>query len=291
MKTTQAAPAYARETWQTIEPYHGAVYFSPEARTAYADLGVDGQPGYFASRAAALGPVAPEVVIATFYNFNPEAVRAALPAVWKSASPEDFLAARLRGIDGTLRRILGAEVLASAGLRRAAELGRRAAEATLAQLHGRPLFAAHAALPWPDEPHLVLWHAQTLLREFRGDGHIMALLDAGLNGIESLVTHAVAGPVGAEALRTTRSWSPHDWAEAVEGLRARGWLTSGPDLAFTPEGKERRSAVEEATDRLAAAPYTALGPGGCDELRDLVRPCSTALAAELMPWAVGRRKG
>ncbi|RFC69743.1 hypothetical protein [Streptomyces sp. AcE210] len=289
--TTTHVPAYARETWQTLEPYHGAVYFSPEAHAAYAALGVEGGPGYFASRAAALGPVAPEVVIATFYNFNPKAVRAALPAAWRTAPPEEFLAARLAGIDATLRRILGAGVLASEELRRAAELGRRAAESTQAHLHGRPLFAAHAALPWPDEPHLVLWHAQTLLREFRGDGHVTALLDAGLSGIEALVTHAAAGPVGAEALRTTRSWSPDEWAGAVEGLRARGWLASGPEPAFTAEGKERRSAVEEATDRLAAAPYTALGRDGCAELRDLVRPWSRSLATELMPWAAARLKG
>ncbi|MGW1950799.1 SCO6745 family protein [Streptomyces sp. NPDC001940] len=289
--TTTHPPAYARETWQTLEPYHGAVYFSPEAHAAYAALGVESGPGYFASRAAALGPVAPEVVIATFYNFNPKAVRAALPAAWRTAPPEEFLAARLAGIDATLRRILGAGVLASEELRRAAELGRRAAESTPAYLHGRPLFAAHAALPWPDEPHLVLWHAQTLLREFRGDGHVAALLDAGVSGIEALVTHAAAGPVGAEALRTTRAWSPDDWTAAVEGLRTRGWLASGPELAFTAEGKEWRSAVEEATDRLAAAPYTALGQDGCAELRDLVRPWSRSLATELMPWAAARLKG
>ncbi|MFD0065478.1 hypothetical protein [Streptomyces sp. NPDC056690] len=289
--TTTHAPAYARETWQTLEPYHGAVYFSPEAHAAYAALGVDGGPGYFASRAAALGPVAPEVVIATFYNFNPKAVRAALPAAWRTAPPEKFLAARLTGIDATLRRILGAGVLASDELRRAAELGRRAAESTSAHLHGRPLFAAHAALPWPDEPHLVLWHAQTLLREFRGDGHVTALVDAGLSGIEALVTHAAAGPVGAEALRTTRSWSTAEWTGAVEGLRTRGWLTSGPEPTLTAEGKERRSAVEEVTDRLAAAPYTALGRDGCAELRDLVRPWSRSLATELMPWAAARLKG
>ncbi|MFH8735371.1 MULTISPECIES: SCO6745 family protein [unclassified Streptomyces] len=288
--TTTHAPAYARRTWQTVEPYHGAVYFSAEAHAAYAALGVESGPGYFASRAAALGPVAPEVVIATFYNFNPKVVRAALPAAWRTAPPEAFLAARLAGIDGTLRRILGAEVLASEETRRAAELSRRAAEAALPYLHGRPLFAAHAALPWPDEPHLVLWHAQTLLREFRGDGHVTALLDAGLSNVEALVTHAAAGPVGAETLRTTRSWSPDEWTEAVEGLRTRGWLAGGSDLAFTAEGEEWRSAVEEATDRLAAAPYTALGPDGCAELRDLVRPWSQSLAAELMPWAATRLK-
>jgi hypothetical protein len=277
-----------RETWQTLEPYHGAVYFSPEAHAAYGELGVVGQAGYFASRAAALGPVGPEVVTAAFYNFNPEAVRAALPAVWEAAPPEALLAARLRGMDATLRRVLGDEVLASEEMLRAAELASTAARATLSYLHGRPLFAAHTALPWPEQPHLALWHAQTLLREFRGDGHVMALVDAGLNGIEALVTHAAVGPVGAQALRTTRSWSQEEWDAAVTGLRSRGWLTDSPDLVLTQEGEEWRAAVERATDRLGAAPYLALGADGCTELRDLVRPWSRALAAELMPWAVPR---
>ena len=35
---------------------------------------------------------------------------------------------------------------------------------------GRPLYAGHAALDWPDAPHLVMWHALSLLREHRGDG-------------------------------------------------------------------------------------------------------------------------
>ena len=282
-----ATPPYARETWRTLEPYHGAVYFSPEAHARYGELGSAGQAAYFASRSAALGPASAELTAATFYNFNPVAVHAALPAAWDAAPPSAFLAARLRGIDATLRRVLG-EDITSVRLRRAAELARRGAEAALPHLHGRPLFAAHAALPWPDEPHLVLWHAQTLLREFRGDGHVQALLAAGLNGIEALVTHAATGEIAAETLRTTRSWAPQEWARAADGLRERGWLTNAADLVLTSEGRERRAAVERVTDRLAAVPYTTLGPDACEELRDLVRPYSLALARDLMPWAVER---
>ncbi|MFE0513675.1 hypothetical protein ACFW2E_28120, partial [Streptomyces sp. NPDC058964] len=162
-----------------------------------------------------------------------------------------------------------------------------AAEAAVPHQHGRPLFAAHAALPWPDEPHLVLWHAQTLLREFRGDGHLAALLGAGLSGIEALVTHAAAGDYGADTLRKSRAWSREQWTEAVEGLRARGWLAEGSDLACTEEGTRRREVIERTTDELAVLPYAALGPAACAELRSLVRPFSLALAKELLPWAVG----
>ncbi|MEU5248755.1 hypothetical protein AB0G81_32530 [Streptomyces asoensis] len=279
--------ALARETWRTLEPYHGAVYFSPEAAAQYAELGVDAKTGYFASRSAALGAATADLVIATFYNFHPELVRRAIPAAWEAAAPERFTAARLTGIDATLRRILGTEV-DSPQMARAAELARALADTAVGHPQGRPLFAAHAALPWPSAPHLVLWHAQTLLREFRGDGHVGALLTAGLSGLEALVTHAAAGDVDAGVLRDSRAWTPQEWDEAVQNLRERGWLDDGPDLALSEDGARRRAEIEETTDRLAALPYLTLGPAGCAELCSLVRPFSIAVAKELLPWAVGR---
>ncbi|MET7455210.1 hypothetical protein ABZT03_25610 [Streptomyces sp. NPDC005574] len=279
--------ALARTTWRTLEPYHGAVYFSPEAADLYAELGVDARTGYFASRSAALGAVPADLVIATFYNFSPELVRRAIPAAWEAATPQRFAAARLTGIDATLRRILGADV-SSPALARAAELARTAAEVTMRHPQGRPLFAAHAALPWPSEPHLVLWHAQTLLREFRGDGHVAALLAAGLSGIEALVTHAAGGDIDGEVLRTSRGWTPEQWGQAVQSLRERGWLDDVSHLALSEEGARRRAEIEDTTDGLAALPYVTLGPAACAELSSLVRPFSLSVAKELLPWAVDR---
>ncbi|MEX3100899.1 MULTISPECIES: hypothetical protein [unclassified Streptomyces] len=279
--------AFARQTWRILEPYHGAVYFSPDSAAQYAELGVDARTGYFASRSAALGAAPADLVIATFYNFNPHLVRRAIPAAWEAATPQQFTAARLAGIDATLRRILGADI-SSPALARAAELARTAAEATLRHPQGRPLFAAHAALPWPDAPHLVLWHAQTLLREFRGDGHVAALLAGGLSGLDALVTHAATGDFSAATLRDSRAWTPEQWDQAVQDLRERGWLDDGPDLALTEDGTRLRAEIEHTTDKLAALPYLTLGPAACAELRSLVRPFSLALAKELLPWAVAR---
>src|SRR5262245_25957470 len=120
-------PVMARKMWRTLEPYHGMVYFAPEATEAYEALGVLGFDGYFASRAAPMGAVPAEVVIATFFNFNPEVVRRAIPAAWSTTTPAALLEARLAGADGMLRRALGEEV-GSAGVARAAELARTAAE-------------------------------------------------------------------------------------------------------------------------------------------------------------------
>ncbi|GAB2496252.1 SCO6745 family protein [Nocardiopsis aegyptia] len=286
----EVTPAAARRAWAHVEPYHSMIYFAPEASEAYADLGLKGWAQYFAPRAAALGAASPEVVTAAFFNFHPDAVRSALPGAWEVASPEQVLAARLSAADAALRRILGAAV-ESPEVERAAELARRAAEAAADDVAGRPLYAAHAALPWPEEPHLVLWHAQTLLREYRGDGHVAALLTAGLSGLDALVTHAAAGEgMPAEKLRTTRKWSQEEWDTAADGLRESGWLAEGPELALTSVGAQRRARIEEITDGLALAPYAVLGTEGCAELAELGRPLAKPLVQELMPWATKRMK-
>ena len=170
-------PDVSRRTWQTTEPVHAMVYFAKEAQEEYAALGFDVKAnralGYFPARAAPLGRVGPGVVHATFFNWSRLAVDFGITGAWDIASPEEVLAARLRGADRALRR-LGGELVDDPGLVEAVELARTATQGCATE--GRPLYAAHADLPWPDGPHLQLWHAITLLREFRGDGHIAALV-------------------------------------------------------------------------------------------------------------------
>ncbi|MEV6641511.1 hypothetical protein [Amycolatopsis sp. NPDC051371] len=277
----------ARRTWRFLEPYHGMIYFAPEAAAAYEQLGLTGRAGYFASRSAALGAVPAPVVVATFYNFNPVLVGESITAAWSTTDPAAVLAARHTAGDQALRGVLG-DAISSPEMRRAAALLREAAETVTGDVTGRPLFAAHAALPWPAEPHLVLWHAQTLLREYRGDAHVAALLTAGLRGIEALITHAASGAVPAETLRTSRAWSEDDWNGAVADLRERDWLTEDATPTFTPAGAARRAEIEKATDENSVTPYAHIGESACAELQELVRPYSRALAGKLMPWAVAR---
>jgi hypothetical protein len=155
------------------------------------------------------------------------------------------------------------------------------------------LFAAHTALPWPQAPHLVLWHAQTLLREYRGDGHVALLLTEGLSGLGALITHAATGSIPAEALRTSRAWSEEEWASGVDLVRAQGWLTAGPELALSKDGQRRRESIEDRTDDLAVYPYEAIGADGCDRLVELARPLSAAvMAADLgFPPVLAARYG
>jgi hypothetical protein len=266
-------PFVARKTWRTLEPLHGFVYFSPDAEPAYTAAGLKpGRQGYFASRSAPMGAVSAEVVIATFFNFHPGLVRSVIPDAWSRATPAEVLDARLTVADTGLRRMLGDDGVASAELAEAAALARRAAEVACERPEGRPLFAGHASLPWPSEPHLVLWHAQTLLREFRGDVHIAAMTAQGLTGLEALICHAASGDVPAETLRTTRAWSEEEWASGVAALAERGVVDA--DGAFTDAGRRGREEVERLTDEGAVAPYAVLGEDGCERLRALARPFS-----------------
>ncbi len=272
--TTPEQALLARKTWRTVEPLHGMIYFVPEAAEAYAALGIEGRDGYFSSRSAPMGAVAAEVVIATFFNFNPELIHSAIPKAWTLTTPEQLVAARFAAADGACRRLLGDEVLASKEMSRAAEIARHLAMDASTNMEGRPLGAGHANLPWPEQPHLVLWHGQSILREFRGDAHIALLVTHGLSGIDALITHAAAGDVPAHLLRSSRGWSAPQWDAAVDSMRQRGWVTEGDDPKLTDWGAAQRLEIEDQTDILAAAPYAALGEDACAELRTLARPWS-----------------
>ena len=272
-------PLLARKTWRTAEPLHAFIYFVLEADEQYEAAGLEpGRMGYFASRGAALGPVPAEVIIATFFNFWPGLVRPVIPKAWELASPGRILDARTAAADGALRRALGDEACTSAEMVELGTLLRRAAEAAAGQPEGRPLFAAHAALEWPDLPHLVVWWAETLLREFRGDGHLAALLAEGVSAPEALVVHAASGEVPAAALQLTRAWPAEDWAAAEASLEARGWLDRTEETpALTDAGRAHRQWVEDTTDARALPAYEALGEEGCDRVRNLARPFSRAV--------------
>lgn len=256
----------ARKTWRSMEAVHGMIYFTPDATAAYAAVGVTKpRMGYFASRSAAMGEVSAEVVIATFYNFHPGLVRRSMENAWALTSPHALLTARYNAADASLRAAFGDELLESVELAEAAGLTQRAALVACERPEGRPLFAAHAALPWPEEPHLVLWHGQTLLREFRGDGHIAALTTEGLSGLEALISHGASGDVPAAVLRVSRSWSEDEWQAGVEAMAGRGLVND--DGSFTDAGRAQRQRIEDATDRLALAPYEALGDDAALTLR------------------------
>jgi GNAT superfamily N-acetyltransferase len=272
--STPSASTAAR-AHRALDPLHSLIYFAPEADEEFQRVGLrPGRMSYFASRSAPMGPVSAGVTTATFYNFNPELVARHIPRAWTLASIQDILAARLAAVDRAMPRLLG-DLAESPAVGELAGLV-RTATADL-PTHGRPLFAAHAELPWPDAPHLALWHGITLLREFRGDGHTAALLEGGLSGLEALVTHTATGFGFTEAAaKATRGWSDEQWDAAVSALRARGLLDAE---GLTATGTALRDSVEVTTDRLASAPWGRLTEDQLGRLVEIGRGFVRTVAA------------
>ncbi len=258
------------------------VYFVPEAAEAYARLGITGRAGYFASRAAPMGAVTADVVVSTFFNFNPELVHAAIPAAWEVATPVALVAARFAAVDAAFRRLLGDEVVSSDDMRRAAELARLAAEEA-----GRPGGGTTAGRR-PRRCRLAAprrtWCSGTPSRSCASTAATATSRSSSCGGCpvwRPWSTHAAAGDVPEHLLRSTRGWPQDAWDGAVDALQARGWLEQGDELRFTELGATQRRALEEGTDALAAAPYAVLGDERCAELRALARPWSTTFAQQL----------
>jgi hypothetical protein len=306
--------------WTLIEPVHVVTYFAPEARQAFEAAGLRGfWRGYFAGRSAPLGAVDAPVIIAAFCSFAPAFVRRALPAVWELITPAEALRVRQAGAVAAIRAVAGAGIRAdsdgaagpdgpagadgpagSAGAALGAAADLLAAAACDLDPTGRPLAAPNAALPVPDEPAARLWHAATVLREHRGDGHVAALVAAGIDGCEALVLRAAvdqaaaaggpavsqgAGPhgpaVGRAQFQAVRGWTDLDWDAAAGRLRDRGWLDAGP--AATAAGLAVHRAVEEATDLAAARPWARLGPERTAELAAALTPVARE-CARLLPF-------
>ncbi|MDO3701550.1 hypothetical protein Q3W71_07630 [Micromonospora sp. C28SCA-DRY-2] len=259
----------ARLLWTHFEPVHAITYFHPRARAAYEAVGLRGYwRGYFAGRAAPLGPTDAAPVIAAFFSFAPHMVARALPAVWRLATPAEALRARLTGAVQALAELT--YELPESHLAEAADLLEEAA-GTL-EPAGRVLGAANAALPAGEYPLARLWQAATTLREHRGDGHIAALVAADLDPVETLAWRVAVDLAPKNLLG--RGWSEEQWAAARERLAERGWLT--PDGEPTERGRAGFQAVEDATDAAAARPWRVLGPDRTDRLRELLDPIARA---------------
>ena len=255
--TSSVSPA--RRVWQLLEAIHAPIYFADEARAALEAAGMKGfWMGYFTSRAAPMGAVPAAVVTATFFNFRPSMVERAIPDAWSYATPAAILEARYAGADAMWQRLVGDDDVSEL-----AGLARRAAEA--ADHIGRPLSAATAALEWPDAPHLVLWHAATVLREHRGDGHVAALVAEGVSGCAAHVLAAAAGASTRPLLQASRGWTDEEWDAAAETVAGRE--------------AELRERVEARTDAPAAPPLAALGDDGVARLIELARPVAAKIMA------------
>jgi hypothetical protein len=266
--------------YDLVEPIGLVPYFADESDEALMALGLRNQwDAYFAGRAAPFGRSVPaEVVHAVFYNFAPGEVARHLPRVWDLTTPEAALAARERGCVAGMRRILG-DLADGPGVARAGDLLLRAA--TSAPGEGRALFAALRTVPVPQEPVARLWHAATLLREHRGDGHTVALVAECVGGTEAHVLHALSVDQPAKEFGRVHHLPAAQLTAVIDGMRARGLV--GTDGWLTASGRATKDRVEALTDRLAEAPYNALSPSDLDRLVADLEPISAAIRT-VFPW-------
>ncbi len=269
-------PVPARRLFELVEPIGVLPYSADEPNETMFALGfTDYWDTYFAGRAAPLGTTAPaEVVDAVFYNFGPGEVARHIPKVWATTTPEAALTARRVGCVNALRRILG-DRIDTPEFARITELLTTAA--TSAPVHGRPMYAALRAVPVPDDVATRCFHAASLLREHRGDGHIVALVGEGIGGLEAHALWALDHGMPAEKFGRIHHLPAPVLAGVTGGMRARGLI--GEDGALTPEGVAVARRVEALTDVLAAAPYEVLSASELDELIGLLQPVAEVLVA------------
>jgi hypothetical protein len=209
----------ARRFWEAIEPIHAVVYFAPEPAEAARKIGLRGfWMSYFAGRVAPLGPMPAKAVTAMAYGFAPAMVERAVPDAWKFADPAAVVVARIAGAADALRHHLDQPEITSLG-----ELSGLLWEAIAGcRFEGRPLAAAWSQVPRPEDPVESAWLAATILREHRGDGHVLAAVGAGLRGLDATVTFVATGAITREIIQPTRAGATTTGSSPRVGFRPGG---------------------------------------------------------------------
>jgi hypothetical protein len=262
-----------REVSLAINVTHRFIYFVPEAAEEAAKFGVtDRGPAYLAFRSAAMGAVPWQVALATFYNFSPRSVQS-MTGVWDAASPEQWQAARFLAADRALQRVgvgLTADQIAEA---------RSLIDPVVAGAGyaGKTLAAANASVALPSDPLVALWQQITVLREWRGDAHLVVLADNRLGPCDCNVVQTATGRLPTALARATRQWNDEEWAAATARLVARGWLNA--DGTVTETGTAAREQIEVETDEHCAALWEPIGDAGARRLASLITPINDAFTA------------
>jgi hypothetical protein len=240
----------ARRLRDVMAPIGEHAIWSAKTNEVLAKLGLPFVPGYLWGRAAGLGEPTPEVVAAAFAIYEPRLSTLLYEHARRQCGRAGFVAAREEATIASLHDILGdvdvTDVVAV--LRR----GIDAADGS-----GRILYAGVRALGWPDDPLGQLWRVCDLLREHRGDSHMVVWLAANLSpvAVNVLTELWLEMPLGAyTALR--RGWSEADITTAVAALEARGLVNAGQ---ITPAGRAFREDLEDRTDALEQPILDAIG--------------------------------
>lgn len=241
----------SRRLWKAAETVHAVTYFSEESIAAARELGYRGfWMGYFAFRAAPLGPVGPAAVEALFNNFHADRVARALPDAWEIAPPSVAI---------DRRRGAAAEALRRFGVEGPDEYLLQAMFGSVATIapHGRAMFAANRQIAPTGDPVADLWQWCTTVREHRGDGHVAALAVLGIDGLEATVLLAADLGIDLELFEQSRGWERRHIDAALSRLGQHGLVDE--DGGLTESGRSLRQEIEDLTDRQAFGVLSRLG--------------------------------
>jgi hypothetical protein len=218
-----------------------------------------------------MGHVPGEIVAAAFGVFNPKAVVPAVAAGWQVTSREAILEARERAATAMLQRILGEQ---PEGLGRVTDLLRRAADA--APWAGRGVYGGLRSLGYPANPIGAMWRAADLVREHRGDSHVISWAVGGADAVEILLLTEQWWGVPARSYAPSRGWLAADMDAGFARLQRRGLMTE--DEEMTDAGRAFREEIEVRTDELERPLIAAVG-ADLDELVEHLDAWSEAIIA------------
>ena len=222
---------------------------------------------------------------AAFYNFDPDMVTRAVPECGEVVDAAVLCRVRAIAAAEALSDICSTDARSSAIAVLA--LLRRVSDS--AEVSGRMLAAANRSL-WPTIATALgtgglgeVWQACTTLREHRGDGHAAALVTHRVDGIGAHLLAAGTKGVPADVLRENRGWGEEEWDAATSQLAGRGLLHA--DGRATDAGRTLHAAIEELTDRRAAAAYAGLSDGALVDLHGALRACAAdVVASGMLPF-------
>ena len=206
-------------------------YFTPETRTVGEELGLNGMEFYVLGRGGALGNCDGAALAANFGYFNPAVIGGAWESAKAKCDPRSAGRAHLQ-CSAEYGRAKFSEIAGLDAFVAAADAVNNAADAD-----GLGLYAAMNCEPLVSDVPGRAMQLATVLREFRGSAHLVAIRAAGLT---SKMAHLIKRPADAKMF----GWSDDDVATVTDADRAK-W-----DVA------------EKLTDDIVAPAYGVLDEAG-----------------------------
>lgn len=222
------------------------LFANPHIAAIHERLGMNPQRGYFVLRAAPLGPCEPMVVASAIAFFPAIMVAKIVGRSREDVPPEAVLDVAIPLLTRAAESVFGD----GPDVVRLAALYETAAES--APLEGRAMATAWSTVAWPDVPAARLLGAATVLREHRGDSHIMGLAAVGLRPMHGVLLDEMRRGGDPVAFAAGKGYRSEEITPAMEQLDEMGAFDGDRHLMLW-------EAAEEATDHASAAPWQAIG--------------------------------